>query len=151
MSGSQEVHCHASTDLFPAERRQRIRFVVRWRRGSCEVWKCGWGRPKGAPRTIRHVHLSTRLSSQESERELNVHSPGNIAHLGLASVDPNHIFSFEPPTGRTDRYVFIWSPLMPHRRPVHEMGHAHELTFSCYKRFPFLNGGADVSVAGRGD
>ena len=25
-----------------------------------------------------------------------------------------------------------------HRRSFHEPGHAHELTFSCYRRFPFL-------------
>ncbi len=25
-----------------------------------------------------------------------------------------------------------------HRRSFHEAGHAHELTFSCYRRFPFL-------------
>ena len=27
---------------------------------------------------------------------------------------------------------------MPHRRSRHELGQAHELTFSCYRRFPFL-------------
>jgi putative transposase len=26
----------------------------------------------------------------------------------------------------------------PHRRAFDEVGHAHELTFSCYRRFPFL-------------
>lgn len=28
----------------------------------------------------------------------------------------------------------------PHRRNINEPGHAHELTFSCYHRFPFLSG-----------
>jgi putative transposase len=27
---------------------------------------------------------------------------------------------------------------MRHRRSRHEVGHAHELTFSCYRKFPFL-------------
>ncbi len=27
---------------------------------------------------------------------------------------------------------------MPHRKNIHEPGHAHELTFSCYQRYPFL-------------
>ncbi|MFO0953123.1 MAG: transposase [Isosphaeraceae bacterium] len=27
----------------------------------------------------------------------------------------------------------------PHRRPANEVGHAHELTFSCYRRYPFLS------------
>ena len=28
--------------------------------------------------------------------------------------------------------------MKPHRRSFHEFGHAHELTFSCYRRFPFF-------------
>jgi putative transposase len=29
-------------------------------------------------------------------------------------------------------------PRRRHRRPCNEPGHAHELTFSCYRRYPFL-------------
>jgi putative transposase len=33
----------------------------------------------------------------------------------------------------------VRDPSRPHRRNFNEPGHAHELTFSCYHRFPFLS------------